>query len=102
MIQIIYIFLSAGYDESMKNTLLASLVIIVLLCAVQPAAAACTVCHSKNPKMVSMHKALQYKDCFKCHGPASNRKTPKAKDEMTADPLCVSCHKKETPPPKLP
>jgi len=80
----------------MKNALLVSLAMIVLLCAAQPAAAACTVCHSKNPKMVSMHKALQYKDCFKCHGPSSDRKRPNARDEMTTDLLCVSCHAPET------
>lgn len=27
----------------------------------------CTVCHSKNPRMVRMHEALQFKDCFVCH-----------------------------------
>jgi len=76
----------------MKNLLFISAAMIVLLCAARPAAAACTVCHSKNPKMVTMHKALQYKDCFKCHGPATERRRPNAGDEMTLDPLCVSCH----------
>jgi len=92
MIQISSVFHCTGYDEIMKKTLLVGSVMIILLCAAQPAAAACTVCHSKKPKMVSMHKALQYKDCFKCHGPASDRKTPNARDEMTIDLLCVSCH----------
>jgi predicted CXXCH cytochrome family protein len=96
MIQIMYGLVPAGYDENMKNVLLVSSAVLVLLCAVRPAQAACTVCHSKNPKMVSMHKALQYKDCFKCHGPASDRKTPNARDEMTTDPLCVNCHAAET------
>ncbi len=92
MIQIMDVLFFRMYDGNMKNIVLASSALIVLLCAAQPAAAACTVCHSKNPKMVSMHKALQYKDCFKCHGPASDRKTPNAKDEMTTDPLCAGCH----------
>lgn len=96
MIQIIYVFFLTGYDKLMKNAHLIISAMIILLCAAQPAAAACNVCHSKNPKMVSMHKALQYKDCFKCHGPASDRKSPNAKDEMRTDPLCVSCHRKET------
>ncbi len=80
----------------MKKTLLTGLALLVLLCAARPAQAACTVCHSKNSKMVSMHKALEYKDCFKCHGPASDRKTPNARDEKTTDPLCASCHTAET------
>ena len=100
MIHIMYVHCSTGYDVLMKNVFLASTAMIVLFCADQPVAAACTVCHSKNPKMVSMHKALEYKDCFKCHGPASDRKAPNTKDEMTSDPLCVSCHKKEISMPK--
>jgi predicted CXXCH cytochrome family protein len=80
----------------MKNILPAIPVLFVLLFAARPAAAACTVCHSKNPKMVSMHKALEYKDCFKCHGPASERKMPNAGDEMTVDPLCIGCHASRT------
>lgn len=80
----------------MKKTLLPGLALLVLLCTARPAQAACTVCHSRNPKMVGMHKALQYKDCFKCHGPASDRKTPNAGDEKTTDPLCTRCHAAET------
>ncbi len=103
MIQIIYVLVAAEYDEHMKNAYLICSAMAVLFSTAQPAAAAaCTVCHSKNPKMVSMHKALLYKDCFKCHGPASNRKAPNSRDEMMSDPLCVSCHKKETAPPKQP
>jgi predicted CXXCH cytochrome family protein len=92
MIQIMYVFSLTRYDRSMKNAPLIISAMIILLCAAQPAAAACNVCHSKNPKMVSMHKALQYKDCFKCHGPGSDRKSPNAKDEMKTDPLCTGCH----------
>jgi predicted CXXCH cytochrome family protein len=80
----------------MKNTLLAISLLFVLLFAARPAAAACTVCHSKNPKMVSMHKSLEYKDCFKCHGPASERKMPNAGDEMTVELLCRACHASRT------
>jgi len=80
----------------MKNSLLVTATMIAFLCAAQPAQAACTVCHSKNPKMVRMHTALQYKDCFKCHGPASDRKRPNAGDEKTTDPLCAGCHASES------
>jgi predicted CXXCH cytochrome family protein len=94
MIQIMSVLFTRGYDGSMKLFLLVSSAMIVLMYAAQPAAA-CTVCHSKDPKMVRMHKALQYKDCFKWHGPASERKTPNATDEMKTEPLCVSCHASE-------
>ena len=76
----------------MKKVMFAIAIVFALCGAARPAAAACTVCHSKDPKMVSMHKALQYKDCFKCHGPATDRKTPNNRDEKTTDPLCVRCH----------
>jgi len=54
---------------------------------------ACTECHSKNPKMVRMHEALEFKDCFQCHGPTAERKAQGQKDEITTEPLCVRCHK---------
>jgi len=56
-----------------------------------PPSLACNECHSKDPKMVRMHQALEFKDCFLCHGPASKR----IGDKMTpnaADPLCTRCH----------
>ncbi len=73
-------------------------ILLLILMPAQPSlSAACTVCHSKNPKMVRMHEALEYKDCFKCHGPMSERKTPQAKDETVKEVLCVACHKSEPP-----
>ncbi|TAN44568.1 MAG: hypothetical protein EPN22_06320 [Nitrospirae bacterium] len=54
-------------------------------------AVACNVCHSKNPKMVKMHKNFtNMSDCFKCHGMQKQR-TP---EERSTDPLCTGCHKK--------
>lgn len=82
----------AGYHQDMKVLLFPAL--LSLLLAQSSDASACTVCHSKNPKMVRMHEALEYKDCFDYHGPASKRKAPKAKDESLTDPLCTSCHTK--------
>ena len=55
--------------------------------------AACTVCHSKNPRMVKMHEALGFKDCFSCHGPKSRRVPGTQKEQMQKDPLCMNCHK---------
>jgi len=57
-------------------------------------ASACTICHSKNPKMVNMHKALGFKDCFKCHGPGKKTSSENQSTQMITDPLCVDCHKK--------
>ncbi|MDA8168850.1 MAG: hypothetical protein M0Z59_04015 [Nitrospiraceae bacterium] len=51
----------------------------------------CTTCHSKNPKLVAMHKALGFKDCFKCH-PLKASTPAELKAQMAADPLCTRCH----------
>ena len=61
----------------------------------------CNECHSKNPAMVRMHKALQGRNCFDCHkigeklmGKAVPKdKATQIKRSLT-DPLCVECHKK--------
>jgi len=55
---------------------------------------ACNVCHSKNPKMVNMHRELGFKDCFKCHGPTSKR--TKGDLEMKTSSLCRDCHLKSS------
>lgn len=57
-------------------------------------AAGCNECHSKNPKMVRMHKELGYKDCFKCHGPMSGKPMEERKKQRPSEPLCMNCHKK--------
>jgi predicted CXXCH cytochrome family protein len=65
----------------------------LMLIAWSPASA-CNVCHSKDPKMVNMHKAQGFKDCFVCHGPGSKRLAQDQKTQMDIDPLCTGCHKK--------
>jgi predicted CXXCH cytochrome family protein len=52
----------------------------------------CKVCHSKNPKMVAMHKALEYKDCFKCHGPGGLWPPNLRAEQMQKDARCTGCH----------
>ena len=52
----------------------------------------CKVCHSKNPKMVAMHTALEFKDCFKCHGPGGLWPPERRKEQMSTDLLCTGCH----------
>ncbi len=61
---------------------------------VQTHAFGCNVCHSKNPKMVKMHKELEYKDCFNCHGPGQKRTPEDQKRLMAGDQRCIRCHKK--------
>ncbi len=62
----------------------------------------CTVCHSKNPAMVRMHKATQAKEirCFDCHSVGEKlmgKSRPKDPASLlkrrVADPVCVECHK---------
>lgn len=65
---------------------------VLILTTASPVPAACTVCHSKNPKMVRMHEALGYKDCFVCHGPTAKKSTEDPKERMTSDALCIRCH----------
>ncbi len=84
--------------------------IITLLLLVWPATAVqychafqCNVCHSNNPAMVAMHKAVQAREigCFDCHrmGEELMGKAP-AKDpssllaKRATEPTCVECHEK--------
>lgn len=62
----------------------------------------CKVCHSKNPAMVRMHKAVQAKEigCFDCHKVGEKlmgKGQPKDRDSLlkrrVAEPICVGCHK---------
>ena len=55
--------------------------------------AACNVCHSKDPKMVRMHSALGFKDCFTCHGPAKELPAKERIGERPSDQRCLPCHK---------
>ena len=75
---------------------------IMLMLAAQTAYAfQCNECHSKNPAMVRMHKAVQGRDCFGCHKIGEKlmgKGIPKDKSAQIkrreADPLCVECHQK--------
>jgi len=64
----------------------------------------CKVCHSKNPKMVAMHKALQGEGCFGCHNAGEKlmgKSQPKDRESMlkrrVTDVQCVRCHGKKEP-----
>ena len=62
----------------------------------------CKVCHSKNPAMVRMHKAVQATEigCFDCHKVGEKlmgKGQPKDRESLlkrrVAEPICVTCHK---------
>jgi len=75
-----------------KKKLLITLLLLILSNPVF--AFQCNQCHSKNPKMVKMHKALGFKDCFKCHGINAKIDKNNLKAQMFADDRCTGCHKK--------
>jgi len=76
---------------------------VLLLLATQSAYAfECNECHSKNPAMVRMHKAVQERDCFGCHkigeklmGKGIPRDKAAQMKRRVSDPLCVECHNKK-------
>lgn len=75
-------------------------VILAFLAVALPADAfQCTVCHSKNPKMVAMHKALQGENCFICHkmgeklmGKGQPKDGKSLMRRRAADATCLKCH----------
>ena len=82
----------------MKRFILA---IALLLTAHTTFAFECKVCHSKNPAMVKMHKALQGRNCFDCHKMGEKlmgKGIPKDKAAQVkrreTEPICFECHKK--------
>ncbi|HWR72162.1 MAG TPA: cytochrome c3 family protein [Nitrospirota bacterium] len=79
------------YAVSMRYCLSLVLLIAAVACHVSPVFG-CTVCHSKNPRMVRMHEALQFKDCFVCHQPGGISSGPGLRDQMFRDQRCVACH----------
>ena len=76
--------------------------VLLLLVAQSSYGFQCNECHSKNPAMVRMHKALQGRNCFDCHQIGEKlmgKGIPKDKasqlQRQTTDPLCFECHKKK-------
>ena len=82
-----------------------SIPLIALVLAAQSASAfECKVCHSKNPAMVRMHKAVQGRTCFDCHKVGDKlmgKGIPKDKNAQmqrrATDPVCFECHKGKRP-----
>jgi hypothetical protein len=62
----------------------------------------CKVCHSKNPKMVAMHKALEGKNCFDCHkvgeklmGKGKPKDLNSLLQRRVTEAECQPCHGKQ-------
>jgi len=70
------------------------LVVIVFLS--DSFAFACNSCHSKNPKMVKMHKELGFQNCFECHGSGKIKPKEEQQNQMENDKLCIKCHCEES------
>lgn len=76
-------------------------ILAALSLAVQADAFECNVCHSKNPKMVAMHKAAKGQNCFGCHkvgeklmGKGQPKDLESLLKRRVGDPLCLPCHGK--------
>jgi Zn ribbon nucleic-acid-binding protein len=78
----------------MRTETVVFLIVFSLATSLCSDGAACTTCHSKNPKIVRMHQELGFRDCFKCHYPGSQRSPEEMKTEMTTDERCTNCHAK--------
>jgi hypothetical protein len=75
------------------------LLAVALLATPSSYAFECKVCHSKNPKIVAMHKALEEQNCFGCHQVGEKlmgRSRPKDLDSLmkrrTTAAECLPCH----------
>ena len=93
-----------------RKNIFPAVLLILLIHASAASAFQCTVCHSKNPKMVAMHKAVQGQSCFGCHKIGEKlmgKGQPKDMDSLlkrrVTEAECLPCHgPKQTPPPAAP
>lgn len=82
----------------MKHRLLLTLSILLIPAA--GLAFECTVCHSKNPAMVTMHTALRGQGCFGCHKMGDKlmgKGQPVDHDSLLkrrqTEQICLPCHR---------
>lgn len=75
------------------------MILAVMTIAAQARAYECKVCHSKNPKMVAMHKALLGKNCFECHkvgaklmGKGQPKDNASLLKRRISETICLECH----------
>jgi hypothetical protein len=87
----------------MRTITTTAIIVLALQLLVSGSALAfqCNVCHSKNPAMVRMHKAVQAKEigCFDCHRIGEKlmgKSQPKDRDSLlkrrATEPVCHGCH----------
>jgi len=78
-----------------------NLFFLLLALSADAGAMQCNECHSRNPAMVAMHKAVQAKEigCFDCHrmgeklmgkAPAKDRNSLLAR--RASETVCKECH----------
>ena len=86
----------------MRKRVITSAVTAIMLLATGAGAFECNVCHSKNPKMVAMHKALRGQNCFGCHKVGERlmgKGQPKDRDALlkrrATEAECLPCHGKK-------
>ncbi|MBI2354504.1 MAG: cytochrome c3 family protein [Deltaproteobacteria bacterium] len=83
-----------------KQAVSIAVILGALALPLRAAAFECKVCHSKNPGMVAMHKALQGRNCFDCHRVGEKlmgKSAPKGRDSLlkrrVTEAECLPCHK---------
>ncbi len=72
-----------------------ALIMMLMLFLVPALSPACNECHSKNPKMVAMHRELGFKDCFTCHNLSGKKTREELMKQRQEDRLCIRCHNKQ-------
>jgi hypothetical protein len=87
-----------GFTVTLSKTCL-SLLAVALMFPPSVQAFECKVCHSKNPRMVAMHKALGGQNCFGCHQVGEKlmgKSKPKDPDSLlrrrVTEAECLPCH----------
>ena len=74
-------------------------VFVSIVAASSAQAYECKVCHSKNPRMVAMHKALEGQNCFACHkvgeklmGKGKPKDMASLLQRRVTESECLPCH----------
>jgi len=96
----IYIMFSNWHDIYTSAMIKNAMMLSLILCSAMTSLAAepsffpaCNECHSKNPKMVRMHSALGFKNCFSCHGYVKELPVKERIGDRASDERCLPCHK---------
>ncbi len=77
-----------SYNKAVKKIF----VFLLFIFVINVNANACNVCHSKKPEIVKMHKALEFKECFSCHGIGRKQSKEDLIKQQKTDKRCIRCH----------